>query len=87
MSMIERRRIQRTQTSKSARIMCEDRALVIDCTIRDLTNLGAGLDVASSLALPESFDLVFGSIHARRPCRVMWRTETRLGVSFEGRAD
>ena len=81
--MEERRRVQRTRTLKSARILFSHSASVIDCTVRNLTNLGACLHVANSFGMPERFDLVFDSIHARRPCRVIWRTDERLGVSFE----
>ena len=81
--MQERRRVQRTRIERSARLLLDERVPVIDCTVRDLTNLGACLEVVNSHHLPETFDLLFDSIHARRPCRVVWRGDMRLGVSFE----
>ena len=80
----ERRRVQRTRTDKCARILLDRDAAVIECIVRDLTNLGAGLVVASSAGVPETFELVFGSVHARRPCRVVWRTENRLEEILTG---
>jgi hypothetical protein len=81
--MDERRRIQRTRTNRAARILLDPGAATIPCTVCDLTNLGAGLQVATSLGLPQAFDLTFGSVHTRRHCRVVWRAGTRIGVSFE----
>jgi hypothetical protein len=81
--MEERRTIQRTRTLKSARIAFNHSSSVIDCTVRNLTNVGACLHVTSSLGVPETFDLMFDSIRAHRPCRVVWRTETKIGVAFE----
>jgi hypothetical protein len=83
--MEERRRIARTRTLKSAHIAFNRSASSIDCTVRNLTNIGACLHVTSSLGVPDTFDLMFDSVHVRRPCRVIWRTATKLGVSFEPR--
>jgi PilZ domain len=80
--MDERRHIPRTRTLKSARIVFNHSSSVIDCTVRNLTNIGACLHVPDSLGVPESFDLMFDSAHVRRHCRVIWRTDTKLGVSF-----
>lgn len=60
----------------------------IDCTIRNLSESGAALDVASPIGIPDSFDLVLirdpaSQDHERRRCRVAWRKEKRIGVIFE----
>ncbi len=81
--MDERRKIQRTRTLKSARIVFNHSSSVIDCTVRNLTNIGACLHVPDSLGVPESFELMFDSAHVRRRCTVVWRTDTKLGVSFD----
>jgi hypothetical protein len=80
--MQERRRVQRTRTNRDARILLDRGASAIHCTVYDLTNIGAGLLVEDCAGLPSAFDLTFGSIHTRRPCRVVWRAGTRIGVSF-----
>lgn len=54
----------------------------IDCTIRNLSANGAALEVASPLGIPDQFDLVIVAEHVHRPCRVAWRKEKRIGVSF-----
>jgi hypothetical protein len=53
----------------------------IDCTIRNLSNAGAALDVTSPVGIPTEFTLVAESF--RRPCRVVWRKEKRIGITFD----
>lgn len=53
----------------------------IDCTIRNISDTGAALDVASALGIPTEFVLVTDGEH--RPCRVVWRKEKRIGVTFD----
>lgn len=55
----------------------------IDCSVRNLSKTGAALDVASPLGIPNDFTLVVALDDFRQPCRVIWRKETRIGVSFE----
>ena len=81
--MRERRRVQRTRVLKSAKIILNHQASIYDCSARDLSNLGACLQLSSTLGIPDSFDLTFDAARSSRPCRVVWRTKDRLGVSFE----
>ena len=53
----------------------------IDCTIRNLSDTGAALDVTSPVGIPTDFTLVAEGI--RRPCRVVWRKEKRIGITFD----
>ena len=53
----------------------------IDCTIRNLSDTGAALDVSSPVGIPAEFTLVAEGVH--RPCRVVWRKEKRIGVTFD----
>ena len=55
----------------------------IDCTIRNLSDTGAALDVSSPVGIPERFMLVVEAGHRHLPSRVVWRKETRIGVHFE----
>jgi hypothetical protein len=52
---------------------------VFDCTIRNLSDTGAALDV-SPVGLPAEFTLVADGF--RRSCKVVWRKEKRIGVTF-----
>ena len=55
----------------------------IDCTIRNLSETGAALEVTSPVGIPERFTLVIEADHIHVPCRVVWRKEKRIGVHFE----
>ena len=53
---------------------------VISCTVRNISDTGAALDV-SPVGIPARFTLVAEGV--RRPCRVVWRKEKRIGVTFD----
>jgi PilZ domain len=53
----------------------------IDCTIRNISETGAALEVTSPLGIPTEFTLFADG--ALRPCRVVWRKEKRIGVTFD----
>ena len=53
----------------------------IDCTLRNVSETGAALDVTSPIGIPERFTLVANGSH--HPCRVVWRKEKRIGVTFD----
>jgi hypothetical protein len=55
----------------------------ITCTARNLSDTGAALDVTSPVGIPDSFTLVLDTETTRRPCRVVWRREKRIGIVFE----
>jgi hypothetical protein len=79
---MERRRHPRSRTFKAARILLNQHHSTISCTIRNLSPLGARLDVASALGIPERFDIIFDADRSIRPCRVIWQNEKQLGVEF-----
>ncbi len=56
---------------------------VIDCTVRNLSSTGAALDVESPVGIPESFTLAVVADNVRLPCHVVWRKQSRIGVTFE----
>lgn len=81
--MNERRASSRHRVFKAGSIQFGGAA--IDCTIRNMSSTGAALDVASPVGIPDSFDLAVareGDGHDRRPCRVAWRKQKRIGVVF-----
>jgi len=55
----------------------------ITCTVRNLSDTGAALDVTSPVGIPDSFVLVLDTETAQRRCRVVWRKEKRIGIVFE----
>jgi PilZ domain-containing protein len=79
--MSEHRKIARRRVLKAGTISI-NRAGGIDCTVRNLSDAGACLDVASPLGIPDDFDLVIGDDHSHHPCHVIWRSDKRIGISF-----
>jgi len=79
---MERRRQARLRTLKAARILFNHHQSAIDCTVRNLSASGACLNVASTLGIPERFDVMFDADHSVRPCRMVWHKEKQLGVEF-----
>jgi hypothetical protein len=53
----------------------------IDCTVRNISATGAALEVSSPLGIPAQFTLVSDGQH--QPCRIVWRKEKRIGVTFD----
>lgn len=79
--MEERRKVLRHRTLKAGSIMF-NRAAGIDCRVRNLSPVGACLEVTSQLGIPDDFVLVIEHDHLKQPCHVIWRTATRLGIAF-----
>ena len=84
-STAERRRMQRTRVSKAAMIV--SKSCAVDCQVRDLTALGAGLETIKATALPTAFQLTLDHGRTYRECRLIWQRSNKLGVAFQLRAD
>jgi len=80
--MSERRRQPRHRTLKAGRIVFNHRFSVISCTVRNLSQGGACLQVPTSIGIPNRFDLTVDPDGLERNCEVAWRSEDRIGVSF-----
>jgi hypothetical protein len=70
----------RVAVSVSAKIVVDGEAQSTSCLVRNLSEAGACLQMASTTGLPADFTLVFDT--SSRTCHVMWRTDTQLGVTF-----
>jgi hypothetical protein len=79
----DRRGRKRTRVTRNAKILVPRRSSVIFCTVEDLTSVGARLKLANTFGVPETFELTFEHGRTRRSCRVMWRTDDKVGVAFE----
>lgn len=78
----ERRKALRHRTLKAG-LIAFNRAGTIDCRVRNLSPLGACLDVPSQMGIPDEFTLVVEHEQLKKQCRVIWRHPTRLGVEFQ----
>ncbi|HEY4981072.1 MAG TPA: PilZ domain-containing protein [Pseudolabrys sp.] len=81
--MDEKRKVLRHRTLKAGSISF-NRAAGIDCRVRNLSPVGACLEVTSQVGIPDEFVLVIAADHLKQPCHVIWRTPTRMGVEFRG---
>jgi hypothetical protein len=79
----DRRTLQRTKTSKLAKIIfgALDHTL-INCIVLDLSGDGACLYVDNCDPIPNDIELTFDAARTLRACRVAWQLNGRLGVEF-----
>ncbi|MEW6769153.1 MAG: PilZ domain-containing protein [Pseudomonadota bacterium] len=55
----------------------------LDCTVRNVSDTGAGLDLAEVEQIPPSFKLAIAADNFLRRCRMVWSKGRRIGVKFE----
>ena len=55
----------------------------IDCTVRNISDSGAALDVVGVERLPPAFKLAIEADNFLRPCRLVWNAGRRVGVAFD----
>jgi len=67
---------------KAGRIIFNNYTSVIDCTVRSLSEDGAGIDVTASFGIPPKFVLAIRSDGFETQCRVVKQTERHLDVEF-----
>jgi hypothetical protein len=77
--MNERRTVLRHRVLKVGTI--EFGGGAIGCMVRDLSTVGAALDVTAPVGIPEHFTLIADGSH--KPCRIIWRNQKRIGVEFD----
>jgi PilZ domain-containing protein len=79
--MVETRRAPRFRVTKAAKIGIARDAR--SCVIRDLSATGAAIEIENPKDVPDEFILDVLEDGLRLPCRVVWRTQFRIGVTFE----
>ncbi|SRR6266567_2627424 len=84
---MERRAYSRQRTLKTGKIIFNQRSSVVDCTVRNLSTKGALLQIVSTLGIPNDFDLVIEPDKAAVACRVAWKNDRQMGVTFSDGAE
>lgn len=79
-----KRKHERRRVFKGGKIVLHDGRSVINCTIRNLSVGGATLEVESPLGIPDRFGLIINPENIVKACRLAWKKEKLIGVSFEG---
>jgi hypothetical protein len=78
----ETRRAPRVRTFLQARISYGDGALSIECTVNQLSDVGARVNLASTSALPDRFDIVIPQRDIARRAKLVWRKDDQVGIEF-----
>ena len=55
----------------------------LDCTVCNISESGARLDIANPVGVPEAFTLVIEADHFKRRCHAVWSSERKIGVAFD----
>jgi hypothetical protein len=71
----------RRRVLKTAQIVLSEKAPKIECIARNISETGAYLQVSTTFGIPTNFVVIIDGV--RRPCRSVWRTDTKLGVAFQ----
>ena len=72
----------RTKIAKGALLFFTGQTGAFSCTIRDVTNLGAGARLEGLNLLPLDFDLSFDNFRTIRKSKMVWREGDFAGVQF-----
>ncbi len=77
----KRQDIFRRRILKNAQIILGEKAPKLDCAVRNLSDTGACLQVSTTYGIPSTFEVIIEGV--RRTCRSIWRTDTKIGVTFD----
>jgi hypothetical protein len=78
----EGRRFERMRTFMAARISYGNGANLLDCTIRNISEGGAKLQISGGVTLPGEFELIIPQRGVHRKVRLCWRSEDFCGVAY-----
>jgi hypothetical protein len=78
---MEKRRAARRRVLKTGYIVFGENAPKLECTIRNISETGALLQVSATEGIPSHFDVSIDGV--RRHCGIVRKTDTRLAVAFK----
>lgn len=73
----------RTKNLRVAKIIYNQDSSVTNCEIRDISDTGCRVTVASTVGIPDRFTLQIPNEHVKRTCSVAWRKSGMMGLKFE----
>ncbi|SHN73301.1 PilZ domain-containing protein [Bradyrhizobium erythrophlei] len=79
--MVQTRSAPRVRVAKPAIIECGGDKT--PCIVRDISMTGASLEVSQAKGMPSTFSLILSEERLNLRCRVVWRRDFRLGVTFD----
>ena len=72
----------RSPVQLQGKIIVQSNLPEILCTVIDLSQGGAGLWLGTTFGIPNTFKLLIADERAPRLCKVAWKKDHRLGISF-----
>ena len=81
LTRLESRTSKRLTTLKKGKIIFNDGHSVLECTVRNTSQTGAGLQLACFTELPRIVTLVVEG-GAKRLCEVVWSANDKVGVKY-----
>ena len=79
---IESRRAPRVRTFLQARVSYGDGAISTACTVNQLSDVGARINIAGTFSLPDTFEIVIPQRGISRRAKLVWRRDDQAGVDF-----
>jgi hypothetical protein len=79
----ERRTVGRTTINRGVLMHFAGQEGVRACSVRNVTNHGAGIRLNGLNIVPSEFDISFDNFRTTRRCRLIWRDGDFVGASFE----
>jgi PilZ domain-containing protein len=78
----ERRLRKRWRTVLKGQVVLNNRSSVLDCSVRNPSDIGANLVFADVFLLPQDFELEISSRNLRVQARLIWSRGPTHGVMF-----
>jgi hypothetical protein len=78
----ERRAIARTTINRDALLFFPNQSGPFPCCVRNVTNIGAGIELNGTVSVPPEFDVSFDRFRTKRICRLVWQRSDFVGVAF-----
>lgn len=82
MKSADTRRSQRVRTFLQARVSYSEGAISTACTVNQLSDVGARLNITSAFSLPETFEVAIPQRGIARRARLVWRKDDQAGIDF-----
>ena len=79
---VERRRVTRKTLEQTVMLSLAGEVTITPCKMLNLSVLGACVRLKNTPILPTEFRLSFDDFRTSFDCRLVWRQEDRVGISF-----
>jgi hypothetical protein len=78
----EGRRAARVRTFLEARVSYSDGAISTPCTVNQLSEVGARINIAKTFTLPDTFEITIPQRNVTRRAKLVWRRDELAGIDF-----